>query len=113
MTLLWIAIAIAALVLIVGYFVLQRAATGRRYTRRALEQQMEKPAYREVKAPILAADGWVSAHEREDLHVMSYDGKLLHAIYLPKKRCEGHDSAVSRLQILLADRLRARASLLL
>ena len=85
MTLLWIAIAIAALVLIVGYFVLQRAATGRRYTRQALEQQMEKPAYREVKAPILAADGWVSAH----------------------------DSAVSRLQILLADRLRARASLLL
>ena len=93
MTLLWIAIAIAALVLIVGYFVLQRAVTGRRYTRQALEQQMEKPAYREVKAPILAADGWVSAHEREDLHVMSYDGK--------------------RLQILLADRLRARASLLL
>ena len=46
MTLLWIAIAIAALVLIVGYFVLQRAATGRRYTRQALEQQMEKPAYR-------------------------------------------------------------------
>lgn len=43
MTLLWIAIAIAALVLIVGYFVLQRAATGRRYTRQALEQQMEKP----------------------------------------------------------------------
>ena len=83
MTLLWIAIAIAALVLIVGYFVLQRAVTGRRYTRQALEQQMEKPAYREVKAPILAADGWVSAHEREDLHVMSYDGKLLHAIYLP------------------------------
>ena len=37
MTLLWIAIAIAALVLIVGYFVLQRAATGRRYTRQALE----------------------------------------------------------------------------
>ena len=89
MTLLWIAIAIAALVLIVGYFVLQRAATGRRYTRRALEQQMEKPAYREVKAPILAADGWVSAHEREDLHVMSYDGKLLHAIYLPKKDAKG------------------------
>lgn len=113
MTLLWIAIAIAALVLIAGYFVLQRAVTGRRYTRQALEQQMEKPAYREVKAPILAADGWVSAHEREDLHVMSYDGKLLHAIYLPQKRCEGHDSAVSRLQILLADRLRARASLLL
>ena len=89
MTLLWIAIAIAALVLIVGYFVLQRAATGRRYTRQALEQQMEKPAYREVKAPILAADGWVSAHEREDLHVMSYDGKLLHAIYLPKKDAKG------------------------
>ena len=89
MMLLWIAIAIAALVLIVGYFVLQRAATGRRYTRQALEQQMEKPAYREVKAPILAADGWVSAHEREDLHVMSYDGKLLHAIYLPKKDAKG------------------------
>lgn len=89
MTLLWIAIAIAALVLIAGYFVLQRAATGRRYTRQALEQQMEKPAYREVKAPILAADGWVSAHEREDLHVMSYDGKLLHAIYLPKKDAKG------------------------
>ena len=89
MTLLWIAIAIAALVLIVGYFVLQRAVTGRRYTRQALEQQMEKPAYREVKAPILAADGWVSAHEREDLHVMSYDGKLLHAIYLPKKDAKG------------------------
>ena len=89
MTLLWIAIAIAALVLIVGYFVLQRAATGRRYSRQALEQQMEKPAYREVKAPILAADGWVSAHEREDLHVMSYDGKLLHAIYLPKKDAKG------------------------
>lgn len=112
MTLLWIAIAIAALVLIVGYFVLQRAATGRRYTRRALEQQMEKPAYREVKAPILAADGWVSAHEREDLHVMSYDGKLLHAIYLPKKDAKG-TFCCSRLQILLADRLRARASLLL
>ena len=63
MMLLWIAIAIAALVLIVGYFVLQRAATGRRYTRQALE--------------------------REDLHVMSYDGKLLHAIYLPKKDAKG------------------------
>ena len=39
MTLLWIAIAIAALVLIVGYFVLQRAATGRRDTRQVLEPQ--------------------------------------------------------------------------
>ena len=89
MTLLWILLTLLTLVLIIGYCVLQRAATGRRYTRQALEQQMEKPAYREVKAPILAADGWVSAHEREDLHVMSYDGKLLHAIYLPKKDAKG------------------------
>ena len=38
MTLLWILLTLLTLVLIVGYFVLQRAATGRRYTRQALEQ---------------------------------------------------------------------------
>ena len=46
MTLLWILLTLLTLVLIIGYCVVQRAVTGRRYTRQALEQQMEKPAYR-------------------------------------------------------------------
>ena len=107
----WILLALLALFLGLGYYVMNLAVKGRRYTKEALAAQLDKPAYREIKETSLASIDWVASHEHEELHVMSYDGKLLHVP--PQGARKGHNSAVPRLQVLLADRFRPRPSLLL
>ena len=85
----WIVPALLALILGLGYHVMDLAVTGRRYTKERLAAQLDKPAYREIKEAALASTDWVQAHEHEELHVMSYDGKYLHATYLPKENANG------------------------
>lgn len=85
----WIFLAVFVLVVCIGYYVVQLAVTGRRYTKERLAAQLDKPAYREIRETALASADWVTAHEHEQLHVMSYDGKLLHATYLPHKNAKG------------------------
>lgn len=78
-----------ALFLCAGYAVLQRAVTGRRYTPESLATQLSKPAYLEIKEKALASTDWVNSREHEELRVMSYDGKWLHATYLPQQNAKG------------------------
>ena len=85
----WILLALLALFLGLGYYVMNLAVKGRRYTKEALAAQLDKPAYREIKETSLASIDWVASHEHEELHVMSYDGKLLHATFLPKEHAKG------------------------
>ena len=85
----WILLALLALFLGLGYYVMNLAVKGRRYTKEALAAQLDKPAYREIKETSLASIDWVASHAHEELHVMSYDGKLLHATYLPKAHAKG------------------------
>ena len=87
--LLWILLALLALFFAFGLRLLHLAVTGRRYTPETLESQLSKPAYLEIKDASLASTDWVRAHEHQELHVMSYDGKLLHAIFLPKEHAKG------------------------
>ena len=72
-----------------GLYVLSRASTGRRYTPETLAAQLEKPAYREIRQAALGSTDWVMQHEHQELHVMSYDGKLLHATFLPRENAKG------------------------
>ena len=85
----WILLALLALFLGLGYYVMNLAVKGRRYTKEALAAQLDKPAYREIRETSLASTGWVASHAHEELHVMSYDGKLLHATFLPKEHAKG------------------------
>lgn len=85
----WILLALLALFLGLGYYVMNLAVKGRRYTKEALAAQLDKPAYREIKETSLASIDWVASHAHEELHVMSYDGKLLHATFLPKEHAKG------------------------
>lgn len=85
----WIFLAVFVLVVCIGYYVVQLAVTGRRYTKERLAAQLDKPAYRDIRETALASADWVTAHEHEQLHVMSYDGKLLHATYLPRQNAKG------------------------
>lgn len=85
----WILLALLALFLGLGYYVMNLAVKGRRYTKEALAAQLDKPAYREIRETSLASTGWVASHAHEELHVMSYDGKLLHATFLPKEHTKG------------------------
>lgn len=85
----WILLALLALFLGLGYYVMNLAVKGRRYTKEALTAQLDKPAYREIRETSLASTGWVASHAHEELHVMSYDGKLLHATFLPKEHTKG------------------------
>ena len=85
----WIFLAVFVLVVCIGYYVVQLAVTGRRYTKERLAAQLDKPAYRDIRETALASADWVNAHEHEQLHVMSYDGKLLHATYLPRQNAKG------------------------
>ena len=87
--LLWILLALLVLFLAFGLHLLHLAITGRRYTPETLETQLSKPAYQEIKDASLASTDWVRAHEHQELHVMSYDGKLLHATFLPKENAKG------------------------
>ena len=111
MTLLWIAIADRlTLVLIVGYFVLQRAVTGRRYDEAGAGAADGKARLPGGQSPDsggrrLGFGARARGPARHELRRKAAARDLS-----SQKRCEGHDSAVSRLQILLADRLRARAS---
>ena len=84
-----IILAVFVLFFCIGYYVVQLAVTGRRYTKERLAAQLDKPAYQEVRETALASDDWVNAHAHEQLHVMSYDGKLLHAMYLPRQNAKG------------------------
>ena len=85
----WILLAVFVILMCFGFYVVQLAVTGRRYTQESLSVQLDKPAYREVKKTSLASTDWVNSHEHEELHVMSYDGKLLHATYLPRENAKG------------------------
>ena len=87
--LIWIIFVLLAVFLGLGYYVIHLAVTGRRYTQESLAAQLDKPAYREIRETSLASTGWVASHAHEELHVMSYDGKLLHATYLPKAHAKG------------------------
>lgn len=78
-----------ALFLCLGFWLLREASTGRRYTPQSLAAQLSKPAYLEIKDAALASTDWVQQHEHRELHVMSYDGKLLHATFLPRKDAKG------------------------
>ena len=84
-----IILVLLALFLGLGRYVLRRASTGRRYTPAALAAQLEKPAYREIQQAALGSTGWVMQHAHQELHVMSYDGKLLHATFLPRENAKG------------------------
>lgn len=85
----WILLAIFVLLVCIGYYVVQLALTGRRYTQESLAAQLDQPAYQEIKETALASTDWVNSHEHEDLRVMSYDGKLLHATFLPRENAKG------------------------
>ena len=85
----WILLAVFVVLMCIGYYVVQLAVTGRRYTKESLAAQLDQPAYREIKETSLASTDWVNSHEHEDLRVMSYDGKLLHAAYLPRENEKG------------------------
>lgn len=85
----WILLAVFVILMCFGYCVVQLAVTGRRYTKESLAAQLDKPAYQEIKETSLASTDWVNAHEHEELHVMSYDGKLLHATFLPRENAKG------------------------
>ena len=87
--LIWIIFVLLAIFLGLGYYVIHLAVTGRRYTQESLAAQLDKPAYREIRETSLASTGWVASHAHEELHVMSYDGKLLHATFLPKEHTKG------------------------
>ena len=87
--LIWIIFVLLAIFLGLGYYVIHLAVTGRRYTQESLAAQLDKPAYREIRETSLASTGWVASHAHEELHVMSYDGKLLHATFLPKEHAKG------------------------
>ena len=87
--LLWIIFTLLVLFFAFGLRLLHLAVTGRRYTPETLEAQLSKPAYLEIKDASLASTDWVRAHEHQELHVMSYDGKLLHATFLPKEHAKG------------------------
>lgn len=82
-------LAVLALLLLAGLALLRAVSAGRRYTPQTLEAQLEKPAYREIRHAALTAGDWVRAHEHRELSVMSYDGKLLHAIFLPREGAKG------------------------
>ena len=75
--LIWVIFVLLAIFLGLGYYVIHLAVTGRRYTQESLAAQLDKPAYREIRETSLASTGWVASHAHEELHVMSYDGKLL------------------------------------
>lgn len=77
------------LALLAGLALLRAGTTGRRYTQDSLAAQLSKPPYREIKAAALAADGWVAAHAPQELFVVSYDGKRLHATFLPQENARG------------------------
>lgn len=87
--LIWVIFVLLAIFLGLGYYVIHLAVTGRRYTQESLAAQLDKPAYREIRETSLASTGWVASHAHEELHVMSYDGKLLHATFLPKEHTKG------------------------
>ena len=87
--LIWVIFVLLAIFLGLGYYVIHLAVTGRRYTQESLAAQLDKPAYREIRETSLASTGWVASHAHEELHVMSYDGKLLHATFLPKEHAKG------------------------
>lgn len=86
----WLFFAIAAgLILFAGWKLVLAVSSGRRYTPETLEAQLDKPPYREIKEVSMQADSWVAVHEHQELHVMSYDGKLLHATFLPREGAKG------------------------
>ena len=87
--LVYLAAALVLLLLALGYVLVQKTVTGRRYTPESLAAQLSRPSYLEIREQALASSDWVQAHGPEELFVMSYDGKLLHATFLQNPRSRG------------------------
>lgn len=82
-------LAALALLLLAGLALLRAVSSGRRYTKETLAAQLEKPPYREIRDVSLDAEDWVAAHTPQELFVVSYDGKRLHATFLPQENAKG------------------------
>ncbi len=87
--LLFVILALLVLFTALGFLLLREVSTGRRYTPATLDAQLQKPAYLEIRDGVLDAERWVQSQPQKDLQVMSYDGKLLHATFLPRKHARG------------------------
>lgn len=89
MIVLWIVLGLLLAVFVVGLGILSYAC-GRRAVPDLFDPDvLDKRGYGMVKDDVLAGKDWLTQQETEDLELMSYDGKLLHALLVPCDNARG------------------------
>ena len=86
---LWIVLALFVLLFVLGV-VLMCFASRRRKVRDPMDPEvLEHTDWNRFKDYIQTGIDWLSQHETEDLHVISYDDKVLHAKFVPCEDAKG------------------------
>ena len=89
MVFLWIVLILVLLIFLTGAWMLYYACGRRPVPDLFNAEVLERCGYGIMKDDILAGKSWLEKQDTEDLELVSYDGRLLHALFVPCRNARG------------------------
>lgn len=85
----WVLGGLALLTLVSGVYMFIVACVRRKDLPWLVEEEIKKTDYGKYYDYIVTSHGWLTAHDAQDVYMKSYDGLMLHALWIPADNPRG------------------------